>query len=145
MKGIVCIPQYIRQLCLCQLLLYCLTVILVYKNEEYLMKVFTSLRPEFSVFVGDLASEVDDFQLHQVFKKYLSCKGAKVVTDQYGYSRYVSSERWTRQRCGFRNVKNIKNIQFDVRWFFELHMICLISCMCCLIFCFESYYKKCTI
>lgn len=45
-------------------------------------------RPEFSVFVGDLASEVDDFQLHQVFKKYLSCKGAKVVTDQYGYSRY---------------------------------------------------------
>ncbi|XP_061587955.1 tRNA selenocysteine 1-associated protein 1-like [Cololabis saira] len=43
--------------------------------------------PEFSVFVGDLASEVDDFQLHQVFKKYPSCKGAKVVTDQYGYSR----------------------------------------------------------
>ncbi|CAN9503356.1 unnamed protein product [Ophioblennius macclurei] len=43
--------------------------------------------PEFSVFVGDLAAEVDDFQLHQVFKKYPSCKGAKVVTDQYGYSR----------------------------------------------------------
>lgn len=42
------------------------------------------------MFVGDLASEVDDFQLHQVFKKYLSCKGAKVVTDQYGYSRYVT-------------------------------------------------------
>lgn len=45
-------------------------------------------RPEFSVFVGDLASDVDDFQLHQVFKKFPSCKGAKVVTDQYGYSRY---------------------------------------------------------
>lgn len=44
-------------------------------------------RPEFSVFVGDLASDVDDFQLHQVFKKFPSCKGAKVVTDQYGYSR----------------------------------------------------------
>ncbi|XP_072297027.1 tRNA selenocysteine 1-associated protein 1-like [Eucyclogobius newberryi] len=43
--------------------------------------------PEFSVFVGDLASEVDDYQLHQAFKKYPSCKGAKVVTDQYGYSR----------------------------------------------------------
>jgi len=54
--------------------------------------VFPSLRPEYSVFVGDLASEVDDFQLHQVFKKYLSCKGAKVVTDQYGYSRYAASE-----------------------------------------------------
>ena len=48
-------------------------------------------RPEFSVFVGDLASEVDDYQLHQAFKKYPSCKGAKVVTDQYGYSRYVFS------------------------------------------------------
>lgn len=55
-----------------------------------------SLRPEYSVFVGDLASEVDDFQLHQVFKKYPSCKGAKVVTDQYGYSRYGSSYRRTR-------------------------------------------------
>lgn len=54
-------------------------------------KVLFLSRPEFSVFVGDLASEVDDFQLHQVFKKYLSCKGAKVVTDQYGYSRYVTS------------------------------------------------------
>ncbi|XP_053739616.1 tRNA selenocysteine 1-associated protein 1-like isoform X1 [Synchiropus splendidus] len=43
--------------------------------------------PEYSVFVGDLASEIDDYQLHQVFKKYPSCKGAKVVTDQYGYSR----------------------------------------------------------
>lgn len=43
------------------------------------------------MFVGDLASEVDDFQLLQVFKKYTSCKGAKVVTDQYGYSRYVGS------------------------------------------------------
>lgn len=52
-----------------------------------------SARPEFSVFVGDLASEVDDFQLLQVFKKFPSCKGAKVVTDQYGYSRYVGSSR----------------------------------------------------
>uniref|UniRef100_A0A3Q2TWW7 tRNA selenocysteine-associated protein 1 n=1 Tax=Fundulus heteroclitus TaxID=8078 RepID=A0A3Q2TWW7_FUNHE len=47
--------------------------------------------PEFSVFVGDVASEVDDFQLHQVFKKYPSCKGAKVVTDQYGYSNQKTS------------------------------------------------------
>lgn len=67
-----------------------MTTIQVY-SKEYLIKVFPFLRPEFSVFVGDLASEVDDFQLHQVFKKYSSCKGAKVVTDQYGYSRYVRS------------------------------------------------------
>lgn len=46
--------------------------------------------PEFSVFVGDLTSEVDDYQLHQFFlKKYPSCKGAKVVTDPYGNSRYA--------------------------------------------------------
>ncbi|XP_062843553.1 tRNA selenocysteine 1-associated protein 1-like [Trichomycterus rosablanca] len=44
--------------------------------------------PEFSVFVGDLTSEVDDYQLHQFFlKKYPSCKGAKVVTDPYGNSK----------------------------------------------------------
>ncbi|XP_016386433.1 tRNA selenocysteine 1-associated protein 1-like isoform X1 [Sinocyclocheilus rhinocerous] len=44
--------------------------------------------PEFSVFVGDLTSEVDDYQLHQFFlKKFPSCKGAKVVTDPYGNSR----------------------------------------------------------
>uniref|UniRef100_A0A674DR66 tRNA selenocysteine-associated protein 1 n=1 Tax=Salmo trutta TaxID=8032 RepID=A0A674DR66_SALTR len=43
---------------------------------------------EFSVFVGDLSSEVDDYQLHQFFlKKYPSCKGGKVVSDQYGNSR----------------------------------------------------------
>ena len=66
------------------------------------------------MFVGDLASEVDDFQLHQVFKKYLSCKGAKVVTDQYGYSRYVSSQRWTGQPFGFTNV--------NIRRFLELHI-----------------------
>ncbi|XP_061792726.1 tRNA selenocysteine 1-associated protein 1-like [Nerophis lumbriciformis] len=42
---------------------------------------------EFSVFVGDLPSDANDYQLHQIFKKYSSCKGAKVVTDQYGYSR----------------------------------------------------------
>lgn len=47
------------------------------------------LSPEFSVFVGDLTSEVDDFQLLQFFqKKFPSCKGAKVVTDPYGNSRY---------------------------------------------------------
>uniref|UniRef100_A0A6Q2X4T1 tRNA selenocysteine-associated protein 1 n=1 Tax=Esox lucius TaxID=8010 RepID=A0A6Q2X4T1_ESOLU len=44
--------------------------------------------PEYSVFVGDLSSDVDDFQLHQFFlKKYPSCKGGKVVSDQYGNSR----------------------------------------------------------
>ncbi|XP_036375054.1 tRNA selenocysteine 1-associated protein 1-like [Megalops cyprinoides] len=44
--------------------------------------------PEYSIFVGDLTPEVDDFQLHQFFaKKYDSCKAGKVVTDPYGNSR----------------------------------------------------------
>ncbi|KAI1902159.1 hypothetical protein AGOR_G00041830 [Albula goreensis] len=44
--------------------------------------------PEYSIFVGDLSSEVDDAQLHQFFaKKYTSCKSGKVVTDPYGNSR----------------------------------------------------------
>lgn len=47
--------------------------------------------PEFSVFVGDLTSEVDDYQLHQFFlKKFPSCKGGKVVTDPFGNSKYVT-------------------------------------------------------
>ncbi|KAM6948516.1 tRNA selenocysteine 1-associated protein 1-like [Aplochiton taeniatus] len=51
--------------------------------------------PEFSVFVGDLSNEVDDFQLHHFFKKYASCKGAKVVTDQYGNSRGYGFVKFT--------------------------------------------------
>uniref|UniRef100_W5N6H4 tRNA selenocysteine-associated protein 1 n=1 Tax=Lepisosteus oculatus TaxID=7918 RepID=W5N6H4_LEPOC len=44
--------------------------------------------PEYSVFVGDLTPEIDDFQLYEFFvKKYPSCKGGKVVTDQFGNSR----------------------------------------------------------
>ncbi|MBN3285875.1 TSP1L protein, partial [Polyodon spathula] len=44
--------------------------------------------PEYSVFVGDLTPEIDDFQLYEFFvKKYASCKGGKVVTDPFGNSR----------------------------------------------------------
>ncbi|MBN3298969.1 TSP1L protein, partial [Amia calva] len=44
--------------------------------------------PEYSVFVGDLTPEIDDFQLYEFFvKKYPSCKGGKVVTDPFGNSR----------------------------------------------------------
>lgn len=72
----------------------------------HLRKVLVFYRPEFSVFVGDLASDVDDFHLHQVFKKYPSCKGAKVVTDQYGYSRYGSGTQFNQADifCVFTTV-----------------------------------------
>ncbi|XP_069469542.1 putative uncharacterized protein C6orf52 homolog isoform X2 [Ambystoma mexicanum] len=44
--------------------------------------------PDYSIFVGDLTPEVDDFQLYYYFlTKYPSCRGGKVVTDPLGNSR----------------------------------------------------------
>lgn len=46
------------------------------------------LTPDYSIFVGDLSPEVDDFQLYYFFlSKYPSCRGGKVVTDTLGNSR----------------------------------------------------------
>ncbi|XP_007899043.1 tRNA selenocysteine 1-associated protein 1-like isoform X1 [Callorhinchus milii] len=43
---------------------------------------------EYSIFVGDLTPEVDDFELYHYFvKKYASCRGGKVVLDSRGKSR----------------------------------------------------------
>lgn len=65
-----------------------------YRPKYVVLISFLVFRPEFSVFVGDLTSEVDDYQLHQFFlKKYPSCKGAKVVTDPYGNSKYEHISR----------------------------------------------------
>lgn len=52
--------------------------------------------PEFSIFVGDLAPDVSEFALHQLFHlRYPSCKSAKVMTDPvtstsrgYGFVRF---------------------------------------------------------
>ncbi|XP_033105207.1 tRNA selenocysteine 1-associated protein 1-like [Anneissia japonica] len=45
----------------------------------------SSLRPEFSIFVGDLSPEVDDLMLHDFFaERYKDVKGAKVVLDDQG-------------------------------------------------------------
>uniref|UniRef100_A0A8C4NP79 tRNA selenocysteine-associated protein 1 n=1 Tax=Eptatretus burgeri TaxID=7764 RepID=A0A8C4NP79_EPTBU len=44
--------------------------------------------PEYSIFVGDLTPEVDNFQLYDFFvRKYPSCMSGKVITDQNGVSR----------------------------------------------------------
>lgn len=98
--------------------------------------VLVSARPEFSVFVGDLASEVDDFQLLQVFKKFPSCKAAKVVTDQYGYSRYVSCSRRTRpwKYCLSAQSSAVSPIAF------------MLQCVVCKFFSeheFQSFLKEC--
>lgn len=43
---------------------------------------------EFSVWVGDLSSEVDDYNLYRVFSnKYSSIKTAKVILDSSGFSK----------------------------------------------------------
>nr|XP_015210152.1 PREDICTED: putative uncharacterized protein C6orf52 homolog [Lepisosteus oculatus] len=57
-------------------------------DEASVDRCFFFSSPEYSVFVGDLTPEIDDFQLYEFFvKKYPSCKGGKVVTDQFGNSR----------------------------------------------------------
>ena len=79
--------------------------------------------PEFSVFVGDLSSEVDDYQLHQFFsKKYPSGKGAKVVTDQFGNSRYghlrvVCTYAWTTgsQSASWKPIIFETEFEFTIR------------------------------
>jgi len=43
---------------------------------------------EFSVWVGDLSSDVDDYSLYKVFSsKYTSIKTAKVILDSLGFSK----------------------------------------------------------
>lgn len=52
--------------------------------------------PDYTIFVGDLAADVSDYMLQELFKSnYPSCKGAKVVTDRttgrskgYGFVRF---------------------------------------------------------
>lgn len=50
-------------------------------------KIFGNER-EFSVWVGDLSSDVDEYQLYKVFSaKYTSIKTAKVILDSSGFSK----------------------------------------------------------
>lgn len=44
--------------------------------------------PEFSLFVGDVSEDLDDYSLFNIFaSKYLSCKSANIVLDSNGKSR----------------------------------------------------------
>lgn len=53
--------------------------------------------PDFTIFVGDLAADVTDYMLQEIFKAhYPSCKGAKVVIDRltgrtkgYGFVKFA--------------------------------------------------------
>ncbi|KAJ3008015.1 hypothetical protein HKX48_008816 [Thoreauomyces humboldtii] len=76
--------------------------------------------PEYSIFVGDLGSEVTDVMLLQAFQvRYMTCKSAKVVTDPatgqsrgYGFVRFSDETEQTRaqsemqgQFCGSRAMR----------------------------------------
>ncbi|KAJ6801058.1 polyadenylate-binding protein RBP45-like [Iris pallida] len=60
--------------------------------------------PDYTIFVGDLASDVTDYQLQETFKThYTSVKGAKIVTDRttgcskgYGFVRFGDLNEQTR-------------------------------------------------
>eukprot|EP01095_Lingulamoeba_sp_RSL-Kostka_P015581 TRINITY_DN721_c2_g1_i2.p1 TRINITY_DN721_c2_g1~~TRINITY_DN721_c2_g1_i2.p1 ORF type:complete len:387 (+),score=140.06 TRINITY_DN721_c2_g1_i2:125-1285(+) len=78
------------------------------------------VQPEYSIFVGDLAPEVNDYQLQQIFQeRYPSVKSAKVVTDpntglsrRYGFVRFSNEMEMERamvemqgQFCGTRPMR----------------------------------------
>ncbi|NXA39042.1 TSP1L protein, partial [Eudromia elegans] len=57
--------------------------------------------PDYSIFVGELTPEVDDFQLYDYFlKRYPSCLDCKIATDLLGYSRQVLSKGYAYVRFG---------------------------------------------
>ncbi|XP_033848166.1 tRNA selenocysteine 1-associated protein 1-like [Acipenser ruthenus] len=70
--------------------------------------------PEYSVFVGDLTPEIDDFQLYEFFvKKYASCKGGKVVTDPFGNSRgygFVKFSDENEQKAAMEECQNANGL-----------------------------------
>ncbi|KAL4235634.1 hypothetical protein ACF0H5_004029 [Mactra antiquata] len=55
-------------------------------------------RKEFSLFVGELTDDVDDYVLFRAFaKKYSSCHTAKVVLDSRGYSKGYGFVRFSEE------------------------------------------------
>merc|ERR1712136_3532 len=79
-------------------------------------KLNPSVKPEpgeeFSIFVGDLTHEVDDYDLFKTFKdRYPSTKGAKVVLESNGDSRGFGFVRFSDQ---FEQMAALKEMQFHV-------------------------------
>ncbi|CAN6452282.1 unnamed protein product [Victoria cruziana] len=68
--------------------------------------------PEFTIFVGDLASDVSDYVLQETFRShYTSIKGAKVVTDRvtgrskgYGFVRFGDESEQVRAMTEMNGV-----------------------------------------
>ncbi|XP_032817809.1 tRNA selenocysteine 1-associated protein 1-like isoform X1 [Petromyzon marinus] len=54
---------------------------------------------DFSLYIGDLTHDVDDFQLYDFFvRRYPSCRAGKVVVDDLGHSRGFGFVRFRDER-----------------------------------------------
>ncbi|XP_068529014.1 tRNA selenocysteine 1-associated protein 1-like isoform X1 [Anas acuta] len=70
----------------------------------------SSARPDYSIFVGELTPEVDDFQLYDYFlKRYPSCIDCKIATDLLGYSRRHAYVRFGEQGDQMRALQDCQN------------------------------------
>ncbi|NWZ25018.1 TSP1L protein, partial [Asarcornis scutulata] len=66
--------------------------------------------PDYSIFVGELTPEVDDFQLYDYFlKRYPSCIDCKIATDLLGYSRGYAYVRFGEQGDQMRALQDCQN------------------------------------
>ncbi|NWU69175.1 TSP1L protein, partial [Pterocles burchelli] len=66
--------------------------------------------PDYSIFVGELTPEVDDFQLFDYFlKRYPSCIDCKIATDLLGYSRGYAFVRFGEQGDQMRALQDCQN------------------------------------
>ncbi|NWX12927.1 TSP1L protein, partial [Aegotheles bennettii] len=66
--------------------------------------------PDYSIFVGELTPEVDDFQLFDYFlKRYPSCIDCKIATDLLGYSRGYAFVRFAEQGDQMRALQDCQN------------------------------------
>ncbi|XP_032909072.1 putative uncharacterized protein C6orf52 homolog isoform X1 [Catharus ustulatus] len=77
---------------------------------EFVPSSTNTTRPDYSIFVGELTPEVDDFQLYDYFlKRYPSCIDCKIATDLLGYSRGYAFVRFGEQGDQMRALQDCQN------------------------------------
>nr|XP_034314708.1 tRNA selenocysteine 1-associated protein 1 isoform X1 [Crassostrea gigas] len=68
--------------------------------------------PEYSLFVGDLTEEVDDYTLYQAFsRRFKSCRSAKVVLEPSGKSKGYGFVRFTEETDQQRALIEMQHMQ----------------------------------
>ncbi|KAM9165208.1 tRNA selenocysteine 1-associated protein 1-like isoform 1-T1 [Pangshura tecta] len=79
-------------------------------RTDYVSVVNLPIRPDFSIVVGELTPEVDDFQLYDYFvKRYPTCIDCKIATDLLGYSRGYGFVRFGEQGDQMRALQDCQN------------------------------------